>query len=199
MTKPIDFPVALARIGTHLSHKRVDRKPPRKRGALRARGARRQRRAVGLEPVDERGVLVAAMEGDARLRRTSEIGTSPDEWLNRAAPRRLAARAAGHRRRTSPAATGTSKASTGFAIATARIAGCSAAAAAIRNGDGVATRFAGSLTDITEAKLADRADGTAKSRAVPRSRSTARSSRTRATSDYQFRARWCSGSTGSRR
>ncbi len=69
VTKPIDFPVALARIATHLSHKWAVERSARERGALRARRARRQRRPVGLEPLHRRGLLVAALEGDARLRR----------------------------------------------------------------------------------------------------------------------------------
>ena len=68
VTKPIDFPVALARIGTHLSHKWAveELHESEERYALAAAG--RQRRTVGLESDHERGPLVRAVEGDARIR-----------------------------------------------------------------------------------------------------------------------------------
>ena len=83
VTKPIDFPVALARIGTHLSHKWAveDLRESEERYALAVQ--RRQRRTVGLEPHHQRGLLVAALEGDARLRRVARSAPSPEEWLTR--------------------------------------------------------------------------------------------------------------------
>ena len=50
LTKPVDFPVALARVRTHLSHMQTERGAARERRTLCAGGPRRQRRAVGLEP-----------------------------------------------------------------------------------------------------------------------------------------------------
>ena len=68
VTKPIDFPVALARIGTQLSRKWAveDLRESEERYALAVRG--RERRALGLESGHQRGLLVAALEGDARVR-----------------------------------------------------------------------------------------------------------------------------------
>ncbi len=54
---------------------------------------------------------------------------------------------------------GFTKASIGSCIATGRFAGCSAAARPVRDRRGVVTRLAGSLTDITDAKVADALTG----------------------------------------
>ena len=88
-----------------------------------------------------------------------EIGTSPDEWLTRvhhddaARVESGAARAPGRRQRPlrerAPAC----------CTATARSAGCSAAARRSETPTGAATRLAGSLTDITDAKVADALTG----------------------------------------
>jgi len=66
VTKPIDFPVALARIGTHLSHKWAveDLHDSEERYEL---AMRCQRRTVGLEPPDGRSPLVHPLESAARL------------------------------------------------------------------------------------------------------------------------------------
>ena len=62
------------------------RGPPRERRALCPRRARRQRRAVGLESDDERRLLVAALEGDARVRGVGDLGDGREEWLTRVHP-----------------------------------------------------------------------------------------------------------------
>jgi diguanylate cyclase (GGDEF)-like protein/PAS domain S-box-containing protein len=82
VTKPIDFPVALARVRTHIAHARAERalRASVERYALAARGAN-----DGLWDWDLSSNTVyysprwKAMLGFAE----DEIGTSPDDWLNR--------------------------------------------------------------------------------------------------------------------
>ena len=98
MTKPIDFPVALARIGTHLSHKWAveDLRESEERYALAARGAN-----DGLWDWNLASNEVywsprwKAMLGYDE----AEIGVSPDEWFTRVHPEDLAARDRGARAR----------------------------------------------------------------------------------------------------
>ncbi len=157
VTKPIDFQVALARIETHLAHKRAveDLRDSEERYALAVHGANdglwdwnlvtgqvywspRWRSILGLDDV--------------------EVSADPNEWLMRLHPEDSArvqsllkahlAHGNGH-----------------FEIEhrvrhrddTYRWVLCRGAA--VRNDAGVATRFAGSLTDITEAKLVDALTG----------------------------------------
>jgi diguanylate cyclase (GGDEF)-like protein/PAS domain S-box-containing protein len=157
VTKPIDFPVALARIATHLSHKWTveDLRDSEERYALAVRGANdglwdwnlithdvhwspRWKAMLGCEDVD--------------------VSASPDEWFKRVHHDDLAA------------VHDTLQAHLGSANGcfesehrllhhngTFRWMLCRGAA--IRNADGVATRLAGSLTDITDAKVSDALTG----------------------------------------
>ena len=77
VTKPIDFQVALARIETHLAHKRAveDLRDSEERYALAVQ--RRQRRLVGLEPGHRAGLLVAALAIDPRSREPTRSAPIP--------------------------------------------------------------------------------------------------------------------------
>ena len=62
------------------------RRPPRERGAVRARRPGGQRRVVGLESRHQRGLLVRALESDARLRRARDWH-EPRRVVQQSAPR----------------------------------------------------------------------------------------------------------------
>ena len=70
-----------------LRHRTPDRRrrAPRQRGTLRPRGAGRQRRSLGLGPRGRPGLLLSALEDDARFR-DHEVGDSPREWFERIHP-----------------------------------------------------------------------------------------------------------------
>jgi diguanylate cyclase (GGDEF)-like protein/PAS domain S-box-containing protein len=153
LTKPIDCPVALARIGTHLSHKRVieSLRESQERYTLAVSGAN--------DGLWDWNLTTNEVYWSARWKAMlgygdSDIGVTPDEWLDRlhqddwARVRQTiaehVARGTGHYE---------SEHRLRHRDGTYRWVLCRAAA--IRNESGVATRFAGSLTDITEAKLAD--------------------------------------------
>jgi len=153
LTKPIDCPVALARIGTHLSDRRVveSLRESQERYTLAVQGAN--------DGLWDWNLVTNEVYWSPRWKamlghEDSEIGVTPDEWLDRLhqddwtrvrqAIAEHIARGKGHyesehrlRHRDG-----------GYRWVLCR-------AAAVRNAAGVATRFAGSLTDITDAKLAD--------------------------------------------
>ncbi|HEV3061129.1 MAG TPA: EAL domain-containing protein [Vicinamibacterales bacterium] len=157
VTKPIDFPVALARIETHLSHKWAveDLRESEERYALAIDGANdglwdwnlvtnevhwspRWKAILGLEP--------------------SEAGDSPDEWLTRVHPAdvgRVKTDLSDH------LASGSGRFESEHRMrhrnASYRWVRCRGAA--VRTRAGAATRFVGSLTDITDAKVADALTG----------------------------------------
>jgi diguanylate cyclase (GGDEF)-like protein/PAS domain S-box-containing protein len=157
LTKPIDCPVALARIGTHLSHKRVVEKlrESEERYTLAVNGANDGLWDwnLGTNEVywSPRWKAMLGYE-------EAEVGITPDEWLDRLhqddwtrVRQSVAAHIAhghGHYE---------SEHRLRHRDGTFRWVLCRAAA--IRNDAGLATRFAGSLTDITNAKLADSLTG----------------------------------------
>ncbi len=72
LTKPVDFPVALARVQHSPVALARRTGAARERGALRAGRARRQRRPLGLESARRHDLLFVALEVDARLRRSRD-------------------------------------------------------------------------------------------------------------------------------
>ncbi len=153
LTKPIDCPVALARIGTHLSHKRVieSLRESQERYTLAVNGAN--------DGLWDWNLTTNEVYWSPRWKamlgyEDAEIGVTPDEWLDRLhqddwtrvrqAIAEHIARGNGHYE---------NEHRLRHRDGSYRWVLCRAAA--IRNASGVATRFAGSLTDITEAKLAD--------------------------------------------
>jgi diguanylate cyclase (GGDEF)-like protein/PAS domain S-box-containing protein len=183
LTKPIDCPVALARIDTHLSHKRVVEKlrETQDRFALAVSGAN--------DGLWDWNLGTNEVYWSPRWKSMlgygeAEIGASPDEWLDRLHQddwTRVRQSVAEH------IAHGNGHYESEHRLrhrdGTYRWVLCRAAA--IRNESGRATRFAGSLTDITNAKLADSLTGLPNrvlfvdllDRAI---------SRTRRRSDFQF-------------
>ena len=157
VTKPVDFPVALARIGTHLSHKWAveDLRDSEERYALAVRGAN--------DGLWDWNLVTNGVYWSARWKAMlgydeSEIGAGPEEWLTRVHPDdrgRVEEALAAH------LANGSGHFESEHRILhrneTFRWVLCRGAA--VRNGDGTATRLAGSLTDITETKLADALTG----------------------------------------
>jgi len=157
LTKPLDCPVALARISTHLSHKRLieSLRESEERYTLAVNGAN--------DGLWDWNLATNEIYWSPRWKamlgyEDTEIGVTPDEWLGRLhkddEPRvrqeiaEHIARGTGHFE---------SEHRLRHRDGSYRWVLCRAAAS--RDGAGIATRFAGSLTDITEAKLADRLTG----------------------------------------
>ncbi len=157
VAKPIDFPVALARIHTHLAHKWAvaDLHESEERYAVAVRGAN--------DGLWDWNIATNEVYWSPRWKALlgydeQEIGTHPDEWLQRLhhedAPRvkeTLAAYLAsgdGHYE---------SEHRVLHRNGTFRWMRCRGAA--VTDGSGRTTRLAGSLTDITDAKMADALTG----------------------------------------
>jgi diguanylate cyclase (GGDEF)-like protein/PAS domain S-box-containing protein len=157
VTKPVDFPVALARIGTHLSHKWAveDLRESEERYALAVKGAN--------DGLWDWNLVTNEVYWSTRWKamlgyQESEIGASPDEWLGRVHQEDIdRVRAA----LTAHLADGSDHYESEHRIlhrnGTFRWVHCRGAA--VRDSAGSATRLAGSLTDITDAKLADALTG----------------------------------------
>jgi len=157
VTKPIDIPVALARIGTHVAHKRaVERvRESEERYALAVQGAN--------DGLWDWNLATNEVYWSTRWKEMvgcgpGEVGTGLDEWLRRVHPDDLEAVRRGL---DAHLATGG-----GHYESEHRLQHRNGAfrwvlcrGAAVRNTAGAATRLAGSFTDITGAKLADRLTG----------------------------------------
>ena len=157
ITKPVDMPVTLARIRTHLSQKALA-------GALRESEERYARAARGANDglwdwdLEKGEIYLSARWKEMIGYGDDEIGSRPDEWLCRVHPDdfpRLQAALTAHCRRTTPhlecehrmhCKDGTYRwmLSRGLAV---------------WNPSGEAVRIAGSQTDITGSKVADALTG----------------------------------------
>jgi diguanylate cyclase (GGDEF)-like protein/PAS domain S-box-containing protein len=157
VTKPVDFPVALARIGTHVSHKWAvaDLRDSEERYALAVRGAN--------DGLWDWNLTTNAVYWSPRWKamlgyEDAEVSARPEEWISRVHPEdrdrvhtALAAHIASDSRYFE------SEHRLLHRNETFRWVLCRGAA--VRNGHGTATRLAGSLTDITDTKLADALTG----------------------------------------
>ena len=157
VTKPIDFPVALARIRTHLAHKWAvaDLHESEERYAVAVRGAN--------DGLWDWNIATNEVYWSPRWKallgyEEQEIGTNPDEWLSRVHHEDAARvkdtlnayleRGSGHY---------DSEHRLLHRNGTYRWMRCRGAA--VTDGSGRATRLAGSLSDITDAKMADALTG----------------------------------------
>ena len=153
VTKPVDFPVAVARINTHLSHKWVveELRDSEERYALAVHGAN--------DGLWDWNLLTNAVHWSPRWKamlgyEELEIGDDPEEWFRRVHPEDIGFVKEALDRHLE---TGSGHYECEHRILhrdeTYRWVRCRGAG--VRNADGVATRLAGSFTDVTEAKLAD--------------------------------------------
>jgi len=157
VTKPIDFPVALARIATHLSHKWTveDLRDSEERYALAVRGAN--------DGLWDWNLITQDVHWSPRWKamlgyEDSEVSTSPDEWFRRVHHEDLArVQDTLQAHLGNPNGHFESEHRLLHRNGTFRWMLCRGAA--IRNAAGVATRLAGSLTDITDAKVSDALTG----------------------------------------
>jgi diguanylate cyclase (GGDEF)-like protein/PAS domain S-box-containing protein len=153
LTKPIDFPVAVARIGTQLSHRHAQEalKESEERYALAARGSN-----DGLWDWNLSANVVhfsprwKAMLGDQE----GEIGDRPEEWFERihdADRERVKEEIAAHQKGLTPHFESEHRVlhkDGSFRWMLSR-------GVAVHDGSGNALRMAGSQTDITEGKVSD--------------------------------------------
>ncbi len=157
VTKPIDFAVAMARIGTHLGHKRAVEKlrESEERYALAVHGAN--------DGLWDWNLRTNEVHWSPRWKSLlgfadSEIGTGPDEWFSRVHHEDIdRVREALARHLHGGDGHYESEHRILHHSGTYRWVRCRGAA--IRDAAGAATRLAGSLTDITDAKVADALTG----------------------------------------
>lgn len=153
LTKPIDFPVAVARIDTQLSHKKAQEalKESEERYALAARGSN-----DGLWDWNLSANLVhfsprwKAMSGYQE----SEIGTSPEEWFERihdADRERVKKEIAAHQKGLTPHFESEHR----MLHKDGSFRWMLSRGVAVHDASGNASRMAGSQTDITEGKVSD--------------------------------------------
>jgi PAS domain S-box-containing protein len=148
VTKPIDFPVALARIGTHLSHKSAveDLHESEERYALAMRGAN--------DGLWDWNLVTNEVHWSARWKamlghEESAIGTSPDEWFTRVHHDDLG-RVKGALEAHLSGGDGHYESEHRILHQNGTFRWVLCRGAAVRNEHGTATRLAGSLTDITD-------------------------------------------------
>ena len=153
VTKPIDFVVALARIGAQLSHKRAQEglRESEERYALAARGANDGLWDWNLES----DVVYFSPRWKSMLGyQESEIGDTADEWFDRihdADRERVSQEIAAHQRRLIPQFESEHRML--HRDGTFRWMLCRGLA--VHNGSGKTLRMAGWQTDITEGKVSD--------------------------------------------
>ncbi len=157
LTKPIDFPVALARIRTQVSHKQAEEalRESEERYALAARGAN-----DGLWDWNlvDNSIYLSPRWKSMLGYEEAEIGNRPEEWLDRihiADRERVKNEIATHQRGQTPHFESENRVQHkdgSFRWMLSR-------GLAVRNASGKALRMAGSQTDITEGKVADALTG----------------------------------------
>ncbi len=153
VTKPIDFPVALARIGTQLSHKHAQEalRESEQRYALAAQGAN--------DGLWDWNLVANNVYYSSRWKsmlgyQENEIGESPEEWLGRihdADRDRVAEEIAAHQKRSTPHFESEHR----MLHRDGTFRWVLSRGLAVHDSIGKALRMAGSLTDITEAKVSD--------------------------------------------
>jgi diguanylate cyclase (GGDEF)-like protein/PAS domain S-box-containing protein len=153
LTKPVDLPVALARIGTQLSHKRAQEalRESEERYALAARGAN-----DGLWDWNiQTGHVYFSPRWKSMLGwRENEIGDSPEEWFNRihdADRERVQEEIAAHRKGSTPHFESEHR----MLHKDGSFRWMLNRGLAVVDGCGRTLRMAGSQTDITERKVSD--------------------------------------------
>jgi diguanylate cyclase (GGDEF)-like protein/PAS domain S-box-containing protein len=153
VTKPVDFPVALARVETHLSHKLAVEhlRESEERYALAVQGAN--------DGLWDWNLATNQVYWSPRWKAMlgydeAAIGASPDEWLTRVHDQDV--------QRVKDALAAHLADRSGFFESEHRMLHSDGTfrwvlcrGAGVRDGQGTVTRLAGSLTDITDAKLAD--------------------------------------------
>jgi diguanylate cyclase (GGDEF)-like protein/PAS domain S-box-containing protein len=153
LTKPIDFPVAVARIGTQLSHKKAQEalKESEERYALAARGSNDGLWDWNLSA----NVVHFSPRWKAMLGfQESEIGTSPEEWFERihdADRERVKKEIAGHQNGMTPHFESEHR----MLHKDGSFRWMLSRGVAVHDASGTTTRMAGSQTDITEGKVSD--------------------------------------------
>jgi diguanylate cyclase (GGDEF)-like protein/PAS domain S-box-containing protein len=153
LTKPVDFAVALARIGTQLSHKRAQEelKESEERYALAARGAN--------DGLWDWNLLTNQVHFSARWKgmlgyQENEIGDSPEEWFGRiheADRERVQEEIIAHQQGRTPHFESEHR----MAHKDGTFRWILSRGLAIRDATGKPLRMAGSQTDITEGKVSD--------------------------------------------
>jgi len=153
LTKPIDFPVAVARIGTQLSHKRAQEalRESEERYALAAQGAN--------DGLWDWNVLTNFVHYSPRWKamlgcQEGEVGGTPEEWFDRihdADRERVKQEIAAHQKGLTPHFESENR----MLHKDGSFRWMLSRGLAVRDSSGKTLRMAGSQTDITEGKVSD--------------------------------------------